>query len=312
MPSTETRLNDLLNETRLAMLGAQLLLGLQYRAAFSPGFSRLPAAFQALDCVALVLILITANLLLATPAYHQIAENGRATSRMLGRASGALQLALLPLSLALAIDLSIALVSHVGALAAALAGVVLVIGAWSVWYALPWLSAVRHNRKERKMEDKQQSVEQRIAEGLTELRVILPGAQALFGFQVSAVLTDSFNHIGVEAKATHLASLMVIIVAIVMLIAPAAYHRIAADGDANDAVLRYIVRMMLPAEGLIVLGLVGDAYVTVWMIAGSQVLAIAVSLAALALFITLIYVLPLMARRGGRENSIGGGRLTSA
>jgi len=311
MVPVETRLNDLLNETRLAMLGAQILLGLQYRAAFSPGFAKLPAAFQALDCVALLLILITANLLLSTPAFHHIAEQGRATSRMLGRASGALQLALLPLSLALAIDMSLALVSHAGTLVAALAGGVLAIGAWSVWYVLPWLSAARPSEKERKVEDKQQSIEQRIAEGLTELRVILPGAQALFGFQVSAVLTDSFNHIGVEAKAAHLASLMVIIVAIVMLIAPAAYHRIAAGGDANDAVLRYIVRMMLPAEGLIVLGLVGDAYVTVWMIAGSQILAIAVGLAALACFITLIYVLPLMARRGGRERSIGGAKFTS-
>ena len=49
MLSIETRLNDLLNETRLAMLGVQILLGLQYRAAFSPGFVRLPEAFQVLD-----------------------------------------------------------------------------------------------------------------------------------------------------------------------------------------------------------------------------------------------------------------------
>src|SRR5256885_14994220 len=113
------------------MLGVQILLGLQYRAAFSPGFVRLPEAFQVLDCAALLLILITAGLLLATPAYHQIAEQGHATSRMLGRASGALQLALLPLSVALAIDVSIGLVSYAGALGATAASAVIALGAWS-------------------------------------------------------------------------------------------------------------------------------------------------------------------------------------
>jgi hypothetical protein len=303
MPPIEDRLNDLLNETRLAMLGAQLLLGLQYRAAFSPGFARLPATFQALDCVALLSILVAANLLLATPAYHQISERGHATSRMLGRASGVLQLALLPLSLTLAIDMSLALVSHSGALRAGSAGGVFLIGAWFVWYAVPLFAATRSGAKELQMEDKRQSVETRIAQALTELRVILPGAQALFGFQVSAVLTDSFDQLSEAAKTVHVASLMFIVVAIVMLIAPAAYHRIATAGDANDAMLRYTVRMMLPAEGLIGLGLVGDAYVTVGMISHSQALAIVLGGIALVGFLALLYVVPLMARRGRQKLS---------
>jgi hypothetical protein len=301
MPPIEERLNDLLNETRLAMLGAQLLLGLQYRAAFSPGFARLPATFQALGCVALLFILVAAILLLTTPAYHQIAERSHATSHMLDRASRVLQIALLPLSLALAIDISLALVSHFGALRAGLAAGVFLFGAWSAWYVVPLFSATRSSRKEQKMEDKQQSVEARIAQALTELRVVLPGAQALFGFQVSAVLTESFEHLSDAAKAVHLASLMLIVAAIIMLIAPAAYHRIATGGDANASMLRYTVRMMIPAEGLIALGLVGDAYVTTGMISRSPLLALALSAAALVGCLMLLYVVPLMARRQANE-----------
>jgi uncharacterized protein DUF6328 len=169
---------------------------------------------------------------------------------------------------------------------------------------VPLFSAARTSPKEPTMEDKEQSVEARIAQALTELRVILPGAQALFGFQVSAVLTDSFGHLSDAAKTVHLISLMLIVVAVVMLIAPAAYHRIATGGDANDAMLRYTVRMMLPAEGLIALGLVGDAYVTVGMISRSPPLAIALSTVALSGFLTLLYVVPLMARW---QRSLGGG-----
>ena len=45
---------------------------------------------------------------------------------------------------------------------------------------------------------------------------------------------------------------------------------------------------MLPAEGLIALGLVGDAYVTVAMISRSPSLAIVLSATALVGFFTLL------------------------
>ena len=61
--------------------------------------------------------------------------------------------------------------------------------------------------------------------------------------------------------------------------------------------LRYIVRMIIPAEGQLVLGLVGDAYVTVRMISSSQPLAIGLSLIGLVGFVWILYLVPLAARR---------------
>jgi hypothetical protein len=55
--------------------------------------------------------------------------------------------------------------------------------------------------------------------------------------------------------------------------------------------------MMLPAVGLIALGLVGDAYVTVRMITDSFLLAIMLGMIAALGFFALLYVLPLAARR---------------
>ena len=138
------------------------------------------------------------------------------------------------------------------------------------------------------MEDKKQSLETRIVQALTELRMILPGAQALFGFQFAAVLTDSFGWLSGTSKAVHLMSEGLVAVAIVMLIAPAAYHRIAAEGNAEERVLRYTVRMMLPAVGLLSLGLVGDAYVTMRKISDMPWLALGISLVALLGFAALL------------------------
>jgi hypothetical protein len=55
-PTIEERLKDLLDETRLVMLGTQLLLGLQYRAAFTDAFDTLPWPFGLLTGAALLLI----------------------------------------------------------------------------------------------------------------------------------------------------------------------------------------------------------------------------------------------------------------
>jgi hypothetical protein len=274
---------------------------LQYNAAFAPRFVSLSGAFRWLDGIALILILMTAALLLANPSYHQIAEDGHATGRMLVRASTNLKYALLPLSIALGIDVAIGVVSTTGAWPAAMAGGAFVLGALCLWYALPLQAAAR--QREDDVQDEKQSLEARIVQVLTELRVILPGAQALFGFQFAAVLTDRFAQLPPALKSIHLVSLGVVAIAVVMLIAPAAYHRIAAGGNAEEGVLRYAVRMMLPAQGLLALGLVGDAYVTIQLIFENQAAALAVAIIALGAFTSLLYVVPLAAR--GRRSLAG-------
>lgn len=230
MPSIEARLKDLLDETRLTMLGTQLLVGVQYRAAFTPGFGRLTATLKWLDGAALLLILCSTGLLLATPTFHQMAERGHATGRMLTCASNYLKCALAPLSVALGIDVGLAF--HIsGTLSWGwFAGTAFVLGTACSWFVFPlYVGQRKHGGNT--MEDKKQSLETRIVQALTEIRVILPGAQALFGFQVTAVLTDEFGRLPATSQDVHLASIAAVAVAIVMLIAPAAYHRIAARGE---------------------------------------------------------------------------------
>lgn len=297
----EKRLKDVLDETRLAMLGTQLLMGLQYRAAFADAFDSLPATFRLLDGTALVLILVTAACLLATPAFHQIAERGHATRRIITRASNHLKFGLLPLSLAIGINLAIGMAPAGGLFLSLGTGLAFTLAAWTVWFGIPFRSARRWHREMLRMEDKTQSLETRIEQALTELRVILPGAQALFGFQFTAVLTQSFQRLPPLSQAVHMVSLALVAVAVILLIAPVAYHRIASRGQAEEGVLRYAVRMMLPALGLLSLGLVGDCYVTLRRIVASPVLAITVSLLALLGFAALLYVVPLLARSAARQ-----------
>lgn len=67
---------------------------------------------------------------------------------------------------------------------------------------------------------------------IEEARVILPGLQAVFGFQTVAVFSDRFTHLKEYAMVCHLIGLASIVVAMVMLMTPAVYYR-ARHGDAT-------------------------------------------------------------------------------
>jgi len=61
----------------------------------------------------------------------------------------------------------------------------------------------------------------KIDQMLTEARVVLPGAQALFGFQLAIVMTQSFVQLSSASKIVHEASLFMVGLSVVLLIAPA-------------------------------------------------------------------------------------------
>ena len=295
-PRIEQRIKDLLDETRLVMLGTQLLLGLQFRVAFSARFAQLPPAFRWADGIALLLILAASAFLLATPAYHQLSEHGHATTAMINTASRNLRHAMLPIGLGLGIDAAIGMRSTLGTVAAIAGGLAFALASIVLWYVLPLVAARRRGQEDEAVEEKTQSLETRIEQALTEIRVILPGVQALFGFQFSAVLTQAFGKLGLADRCVHLGSMGAVAVAILLLIAPVSYHRIAAKGAAEPGVLRYCVGVMLVALGLLALGITGDSYVTTHLISGMTWLAIAVGLVAAAGFAAMIYGVPLAAR----------------
>jgi hypothetical protein len=99
------RIKDGLDEARMLVLGAQVLLGFQYRSVFEPGFERLPGATQSLKVGALGLMLIAVGLLLAPASYHRIVARGESTPDVLRFITGVLAAALLPFSMGFGIDL---------------------------------------------------------------------------------------------------------------------------------------------------------------------------------------------------------------
>ena len=63
---------------------------------------------------------------------------------------------------------------------------------------------------------------------LNECRMVLPGIQALFGFQLVAVFSPPFADLEPALKQLHLLATALVVVAIALVMTPAAYHRQAA------------------------------------------------------------------------------------
>lgn len=79
-------------------------------------------------------------------------------------------------------------------------------------------------------ERERESLPDETRSAIEEVRTVLPGLQALFGFQLIAVFNERFEKIAEPARVLHLCSLLLVAIAIACVMAPAAFHRIAERG----------------------------------------------------------------------------------
>ena len=140
-------------------------------------------------------------------------------------------------------------------------------------------------------------VSTKIEELLTEARVVLPGAQALLGFQLAVTLTNAFEELPFASKVVHAAALMLVAFAMILLMAPAAFHRIAFAGEDSEDFHRIGSWFVVAATVPLATGIAGDVYVAIGKIAESAGIGIAAALVALGLMVALWYVQPYSLRR---------------
>lgn len=290
-----------LDETRMLVLGCQVLVGFQFQAGFRDSFDGLPLTARAATGLALLLLVASLATLIVPGTQHAIVDRHEATRRIeicITRSAGA---GLLPLALALAIDMAVALFRVGGIWMALAAGALFGVVALFFWYLLELRDRVRHGARERAQaaakHGGQTAMSQKINYMLTEARTILPGVQALLGFQLAVVLTAGFDTLPDYARWLHMAALGFVALAIILLMAPAAYHRIVYAGEDSERFLALGGRMVLAATIPLALGLAADCCVAVEKMAHSTAAAIACGVVVLLGLVTVWYAVPLSLRR---------------
>src|SRR6185312_14181029 len=117
--------------------------------------------------------------------------------------------------------------------------------------------------------------------------------------------TTSFEYLPPQAKLVHLGCLACVALSVLLLMAPAAYHRLAAGGEDRPDVEHFSNTVVLASLLPLALGLSGEFYVVFRKVGDADGPAIAAMLVALALFLGLWFAYPLLTR--ARRARAGGG-----
>jgi hypothetical protein len=148
---------------------------------------------------------------------------------------------------------------------------------------------------------KKESLEDEVDHIIEESRMVLPGIQALFGFQLVAVFNQRFGELlPHEGQVLHLVALILVAVAIGLIMAPAAYHREAERGTISRYLANYASRLimiaMLPLLVAISIEVALIAYAIVSAVWVSALCGIALAL----FFLSLWFLFPALRRRAAR------------
>jgi hypothetical protein len=138
---------------------------------------------------------------------------------------------------------------------------------------------------------------------LDECRMVLPGIQALFGFQLIAVFNSAFEgKLTPSQQRLHLLAIALVAIAIAIIMTPAALHRQKGPHEVTDTFVRVSSRLLLWSMAPLALSISLDFYLVSRIITGRPIVSL-LGAAMFALFLGLWFVLP---RARGLQKAIAG------
>ncbi len=132
--------------------------------------------------------------------------------------------------------------------------------------------------------------------------MVLPGIQALFGFQLIAVFNQRFAEVLPEtARVLHLVALMLVAVAIALIMAPAAYHRQAERGTVSKFFAHYASRLIAVAMLPLLVAISLEVSLVAYAILAQIGLSVLCGTSLALLFLWLWFIFPALRRRTARR-----------
>jgi Family of unknown function (DUF6328) len=300
---------DALNESRILVLGVQVLLSFQYSSFLEPSFDKLPLSSQYFEIIALGLLIIAFGLFVAPAPNHLLIWSDVDSPSLQKFVTKATEIALVPFATAMALDVYVTTERVGNLITAVIFGAATFACAMFFWYGLEAIhvhtkghqsrSQARNNSMPKKNHERP-SVEDQIQHALTDARVVLPGAQALLGFQFVGVFLGGFEQLPASSQYIHVVSLTLVTLSTILLMMPAAYHRLVEQGQPSEHFLRLtrnaVVSSMIPLGA----GICGDFFIVTRKVSGSMLIAASTSILLLAMFYMLWFGLRMM-RSGNRK-----------
>jgi uncharacterized membrane-anchored protein len=129
-----------------------------------------------------------------------------------------------------------------------------------------------------------------------EARMILPGVQAIMGFQLIAVFNDRFHGLDEALQIVHLVAFLLVTLVMGLLMAPAAYHRLAERGRVTRCLVDLASTLLCLALVPFMVGVALDAYLIAYLMTSLTAVSLGCAGSVLLALSALWFGLPYLAR----------------
>src|SRR6185369_10520392 len=132
---------------------------------------------------------------------------------------------------------------------------------------------------------------------IEEARMILPGVQALFGFQLIAVFNQRFESLTEVQQHLHLGALFAVAIAIALIMTPAIYHRQTDPHEVSRSFLSLATRCLTASTYPLLVGIALEFYIVSTLVTARPPVSYAVTGVLVAVFGALWFALPWRRKR---------------
>jgi Family of unknown function (DUF6328) len=127
---------------------------------------------------------------------------------------------------------------------------------------------------------------------LGECRMVLPGIQALFGFQLMVVFSDGYEQKLTQAQQElHLLAIGLVVIAVTIIMTPAAYHRQRGRGEVTERFVTISSRLLLWSMLPLAIALSLDFYL-IMIATTTAAWVVVVSVLVFSFIIAFWFILP--------------------
>ena len=128
---------------------------------------------------------------------------------------------------------------------------------------------------------------------LDECRMVLPGIQALFGFQLIAVFSPGFGEkLSAAEQAIHLGAITLAAMAIALIMTPAALHRQSGGRHVSGRFVRLSTRLLLWSMVPLASSICLDFYLIARVILGGSAAAALIAVTLFGVFMLFWFIVP--------------------
>jgi len=164
------------------------------------------------------------------------------------------------------------------------------------------LAQARGDSRDDEKSDLPEKLSDAISHLLEECRMVLPGIQALFGFQWIAFLNQRFSDVSRANQTLHLGATAIVAISAALLMTPAAYHRTARGRAIPEHFISLSTRLILAGMFLLSVGIAVDFFVISSLVVHSPPACLGLAALLWLVLIALWFVYPIIGARVLRSN----------